>query len=109
MVVYLREGEYEMQKTTVVRAIILGALAGYGGSFANAGHNGKPGATGPVGITGKVGPRGKPAPIDLGLCYNVIYDPTGAWVTEVTMQPPWLADGVRSCSTGYFVSVVPAS
>jgi hypothetical protein len=97
-----------MQKMTVALAIILGALAGYGGSFANAGHNGKQGS---VGITGKIGPQGKPGQsavvADLGVCLTVTTDPTDSWVTSVGLAPPELINGVRSCYSGNFVSVVP--
>jgi hypothetical protein len=95
---------------TVVLVIVLGALAGFGGSFANIGHNGK---QGPPGITGKVGPTGltgrSAAVNDLGVCVTVIMDASGNWLDNVWVQTPDIVDGVRQCTNGgNFVSVVPA-
>jgi hypothetical protein len=98
---------------TIALTVVLGAAAGYGGSFANAGHNGKQGSSGKIGIAGKAGPTGKPGQsavnADLGVCVNITLDPTDSWVTsDFSIETPIIFHGVRSCYVGSFVSVVPA-
>jgi hypothetical protein len=73
-------------------------------------HHGPIGPRGAQGVQGPQGQTGKDAEVaHLGVCWSFTYDSTTGDVSSVDLSGPDLTDGVPSCPSGSFISIVPQS
>jgi hypothetical protein len=111
----------------VVLALVVGALAGFGGGFAASGlHPGPRGRTGTQGVqglqgvqgvqgdqgqAGATGKSGTAAQVsELGVCYDTTNQSSNGtfWITGVFISSPSRhSDGTTFCSSGTYVPVQP--
>jgi hypothetical protein len=71
-------------------------------------HHGPDGPRGPSGPRGQIGQTGQNAEVaHLGVCWQYAYDSTTGDVSSVSLSAPDLTDGVPSCPSGSFISIVP--
>jgi hypothetical protein len=68
-------------------------------------HSGPRGLQGPAGPQGTTGRNAQIA--HLGLCWQFTNDTTTGDVSGVYLGAPTLSDGVPSCPSGQFISIVP--
>lgn len=94
---------------SVVAAVMAGAALAV--SLLHAGPAGQSGPRGPRGPAGNTGQNADVA--HLGVCESFTtetldnYNPVVTVITSVDVYAPILTDGVPSCPTGSFVSIVP--
>jgi hypothetical protein len=87
------------QLTSILAAILAAAALAF--ALTHAGPRGVAGQRGPAGPQGQTGHNAEVA--HLGLC--VEWDSTGTYVAYIAT--PTAIDGVPSCPTGQFTSIVP--